>query len=90
MFYKFTTNHLDIALIGHTEQKVNSLQDNIYLMYLQSKCIQYTLRSKDKCTILYSQEKYIYSPFILEGEKEKESHNHSQCLLSSFTCMFSV
>lgn len=39
--------------------------------YLQSKCIQYTLRSKDKCTILYSQEKQIYSPFILEGEKKK-------------------
>lgn len=30
MFYKFTTNHLDIALIGHTEQKVNSLQDKLY------------------------------------------------------------
>lgn len=59
MFYKFTTNHLDIALIGHTEQKVNSLQDKLYQMYLQSKCtsIQYTLSSKDKCTILYSQEK---------------------------------
>lgn len=57
MFYKFTTNHLDIALIGNTEQKVNSLQDNMYLMYLQSKCIQYTLSSKDKCTILYSPKK---------------------------------
>lgn len=75
MFYKFTTNHLDIALIGHTEQKVNSLQDNMYLMYFQSKCIQYTLSNKDKCTIhlyyIVKKNRFIHL-LLLKGQRKSK------------------